>query len=509
MADLAALTKQRQALVSKLQAAGGKAKNPAMAKELASLDTQIKGLRAAAPSDAQPTTGQEAGPTTPPPGGDTSGSSTGTPTAPAQDDPFGNTPGKTKTAFEAGLDSGKVNQQGSILGENANISGPFGSQTTTVDPVTGQATVTQKLSDDQQAILDKGSALTKMGQDLANQNLQGYQKYQVDNSKMPGTYTADTSGMGGYQADLSGMPEQYKADTSGMGAYNTGAGAGNVVDKKIGNYQDFSFDSSDAGRQRIEDQAFARLSRGMDTRHKQQSADLEQSLYNRGIQFSSDPNSRYQQELKSMQQSQQEEEQSYRQQATQLGGEEMARSYSMAQGTHSQNMSDLNQMSGLSQSQYSTNLSGNEARNSAGLSEYRAGLQGVQTKNDIALQAAAQDLAANQARNDANLQQHNAGLQDFNATNAANLTAHQQEMSDTAALQGMGTGLQVPNFQEFKGAEMDVNSGAAIQQGFEQLAANKGLTSAQANYYNARAKDKVGGSSSSSSSSGTSPFQTQ
>lgn len=318
-------------------------------------------------------------------------------------------PKEVNQALNTGLEAGQAAATASNLTANANVTNPFGSSTTTVDPKTGQATVTQNLSGEQQQILNQGQDLTQQGQQLASQNLGGY--------------------------------SQYKADTSGMGAYTAGQGAGQALDKSIQGYQPFSFQSDDAARQRIEQDTFNRLSRGMDQRHQQQSQDLEQSLYNRGIQFSNDPNSRYQQELKSMQQSQQDERQSYQQQAVTMGGQEMSRNYDMASGTYGNQLSGMNTMAGISQGQYGTNLTGNQARNSA--------MQGQQ----------------------------------------------QQMMSDTAALQGMGTGLMVPNFQNFQGNAVDPSVGASTAATFAGMKGDEAVKKANARYLNSKASSGGGGGS--------------
>lgn len=179
-------------------------------------------------------------------------------------------------------DAQKVNAENIAqgnLGQNANIEGPVGGQTTTIDPQTGQAITKQTLSPEQQKILDQGQTLTQTGQQIAQGQLQ--------------------------------------------------------------NMGQFSFDNSSAGRQKMSDAVFNQLSRGMDVRHKAQGDQLAQDLYNRGIQFSEDPNSRYQQEMRSMQQGQEDERLNYSNQAYQAGLGEQQAQFGMSQGTRQQQMSDL------------------------------------------------------------------------------------------------------------------------------------------------------------------------
>lgn len=170
----------------------------------------------------------------------------------------------------------------SNLTQNANISGPLGSQTTTIDPLTGQPITTHTLSENQGAILAGGEGITKAAQ--------------------------------GKQGDW------------------------------LGSQNKFQFDQSPEGRQKMADAVFNQLSRGMDVRHKATSDQLSQDLYNRGIQFSEDPNSRYQQEMRSMKQGQEDERMSYANQAYQAGLGEQQAQFGMAQGTQQQQMNDINMM---------------------------------------------------------------------------------------------------------------------------------------------------------------------
>lgn len=255
-------------------------------------------------------------------------------------------------ALNTGLEAGQAAATASNLTANANTKNPFGASTTTVDPVTGQATVTQSLSGGQQKILDQGEALTQGGQAWAQ--------------------------------------------------------------KQMGNFQQFNPDLSAEGRQKAADAAFAQLSRGMDTRQKQQIADLEQSLYNRGIQFSNDPNSRYQQELQSMQQSQQDE------------------------------------------------------------------------RNNIANQA------------------YNVGLGEQQAQFGMGQQTNQTQLGNMQAMQGMGTGLMVPNFQQFQGSAVDPSLGAGTQLGYDQLAQQKKVDAAT--IAKLKGSGSGGGSSSGGTASNPSPF---
>ena len=179
-------------------------------------------------------------------------------------------------------DAGKINTENIAagnLGLNPNIEGPLGAQFTTINPKTGQATTKHTLSANQDTLLKQGENLSMTGNKIA-------------------------------QGQLENMGQ-------------------------------FSFDNSEAGRQKMSDAVFAQLSRGMDTRHKAQSDQLAQDLYNRGIPFSEDPNSRYQQEMRSMQQAQDDERLNYSNQAYQAGLGEQQAQFGMSQATRQQQMSDL------------------------------------------------------------------------------------------------------------------------------------------------------------------------
>lgn len=78
--------------------------------------------------------------------------------------------------------AGAINAGLDVAGQTAAVedrynridqSTPFGSQKYSVDPVTGRTVVNQTLADDQEQIRQGDSAISRMGRDLASQNLQG------------------------------------------------------------------------------------------------------------------------------------------------------------------------------------------------------------------------------------------------------------------------------------------------------------------------------------------------
>lgn len=125
-------------------------------------------------------------------------------------------------------------QQDVQLGTAGKQINPYGSQSITRDPVTGEITQEVKLSDPQQQILEQGQNLTTQGQQLASQTLSGLQ---------------------------AGFNPETIART------NTGDLAAN--------------------RARIEEQVFGRLTRGLEEEKANERQQMEQTLRNRGIPLGS------------------------------------------------------------------------------------------------------------------------------------------------------------------------------------------------------------------------------
>lgn len=109
--------------------------------------------------------------------------------------------------------------------------------------------------------------------------------------------------------------------------------------------QPFQFNADDQARQRIEEQAFARLTRGIDDQEKRAMAEAKTSLSERGIPYSNDPSSRYQQELKDITTRFDTARGNARQDATVLGGQEMERNYNISSGAYNTTLGGINQLS--------------------------------------------------------------------------------------------------------------------------------------------------------------------
>lgn len=195
------------------------------------------------------------------------------------------------------IDDAKVQKPGSVYGadvaaendesaaqikyQNPNVTNPLGTSNTTVND-DGTVSVDQSLSENQKAILETGEGLTQSGMNQAGQLLSGYQK--------------------------------------------------------------FGYDSGNSGRERIEDAVYSRLTKNMDRDRGRELEAAKQSLHNRGIQFSDDPNSRYQQELGAINERYDSQRLDAMNQAVMTGGSEMQRDYSIQSGVHQQGMNDLSSL---------------------------------------------------------------------------------------------------------------------------------------------------------------------
>lgn len=154
---------------------------------------------------------------------------------------------------------------------------PFGDQSVTYDK-NGNPIVTQNLSGGQQQILNQGEGLTQSGQNISQNYLNNYQQF---------------------------GPQDF------------------------GQY-----------RSQIEDSVFGRLTKNLEQDYANARQAKEQELYNKGIPFSPDPNSRYQQELGRLDQRFDDAKTDARQRAAEVGGTEMSRQFGIERGAHQQNFAD-------------------------------------------------------------------------------------------------------------------------------------------------------------------------
>lgn len=179
-----------------------------------------------------------------------------------------------KTAMNAELVTEDYESGKQINYQNPDYTNPFGSQETTLNE-DGTVSVEQKLSDEQQQILDKEQGLTNIGLDYANQQLTG-------------------------------------------GGFNMGFNP-NLANRM--GHEDFM-----AERQRIENDVYGRLTRDLETDYQEARKAKEQELYNRGIALDpQDPT--YQRHMKELDDTLSRSKLEARQTATQMGGDEWQRSF--------------------------------------------------------------------------------------------------------------------------------------------------------------------------------------
>lgn len=114
----------------------------------------------------------------------------------------------------------------------------------------------------------------------------------------------------------------------------------------------------EADRSRIEDAVFGRLTRDLDQNYENRRQQVEQTLRNKGIPFSADPKSRYQQELGALNRQYDDARLTARQTATEMGGQEYQRNFDIGEtlrsnqfaeqaGTRNQQLGEVNSLSGM------------------------------------------------------------------------------------------------------------------------------------------------------------------
>ena len=161
--------------------------------------------------------------------------------------------------------------------QNAQQYNPFGQQTIDFDPVTGRPILKQSLSDNQQEILNQREQLSILGGNIAQQAMNNYQQW------------------GGVDLD----------------------------------------------RERIENEMYNKYTRDLDREYGRGREQVEQDLANKGIAYSNDPDSRYQQMLGDFDRRYDEQRQNARQGAVEFGGQELQRQFNMGLQGHQQNLSDV------------------------------------------------------------------------------------------------------------------------------------------------------------------------
>jgi hypothetical protein len=185
----------------------------------------------------------------------------------------------------------KAAQVGSELGQNANVTTDFGQSTTTIDPRTGQATVNQGATGLNAQLLGQGQRLGSFGQNLAMNQLSGFQGMQPYNTANIGS--------------------QYAIPTA-----------------------------NEADRQRNEDAVYSNLTRDLSTNYNQDVAAKKQELADRGVPMGSQL---YTQEMDRLDKGYQRQQQDARSQAIQQSGQEMSNQFQMGLQAHQQALGDYTQ----------------------------------------------------------------------------------------------------------------------------------------------------------------------
>lgn len=107
----------------------------------------------------------------------------------------------------------------------------------------------------------------------------------------------------------------------------------------------FEFQADDAARQRIEDSTYGRLTRGLDDQEGRATNQREQTLANRGIPYSSDPNSQYQMQLRDQNNRFDTARGNAHQDAVAAGGQELQRQYDIQSGTYNTKLGGVDTLS--------------------------------------------------------------------------------------------------------------------------------------------------------------------
>lgn len=284
-------------------------------------------------------------------------------------------PKKPGTAVAAETQFANQTAENAIRYQNPNQINPFGSQTTTIDPETGQPTVSQTLSPEEQRIYQGGAQLSGYGRELAASRLQS----------------------GGF--DQAFNPQLNERWSSGQ---------------------------LEADRARIEEEVFGRLTKNLERDQALAMQQAETTLQERGIPYSGDPNSRYQQELRAVNERFDAQKTDARQRAAEIGGQEYSRNFGIGeqlrtnqlgeqQGIRNQNIGEIGTFGQLGPGQTLPQFQGFQAPNYAPQSPLSAYgiLQGIQlNKDQLASQNAYQQgVLKNQAASIAKQGNQSSGVQ--------------------------------------------------------------------------------------------------
>jgi hypothetical protein len=158
-------------------------------------------------------------------------------------------------------------------------------------------------------------------------------------------------GTSGVAIGPDGRPMAYSTDSASQAGIREGgeqlSQAGlNAANQNVQNYNAFNWKGSPEERARIEQEVYGRLTRNVDRDFNQEFDAMEQRMYNRGIPL--DPsNPAYKREADALNEKYSAIKENASAQAAATGGEEMSRSFGIAQQGQQQFMNETGQLQGM------------------------------------------------------------------------------------------------------------------------------------------------------------------
>lgn len=324
---------------------------------------------------------------------------------------FASVPGaggkKVQRAVTGDLSAGDAYAKQNIIQSNPQYDTDFGSSNVSFDE-NGNPIYTQRMDETQMGLLEGSQALHGAGTSAATGLVNNYTGFQdpTQQSQQISPVTGQPIG-GGMQNASPGMMggpslpgAQGQVAGGGDGGFNPIGGVpsrvpgGNLPDgyramphggpTPMGNYgqnqaaDPFRFQMGDYGAQRdaTEEAVYGRLTKNFDRNEGRELETAKQDLHNKGIPYSDHPESRYQKELRSIQDRYAEGRADASARATEMGAGELTNAYNISSGAfktnlggmgqefeqgilgHRQNMSDLATLGGVGTGAVMPNLPG-------------------------------------------------------------------------------------------------------------------------------------------------------
>lgn len=330
--------------------------------------------------------------------------------------------------------------------QNPNQVNPFGSQTTTRD-ASGNITVESKLSEGQQKIASQDESLTQMGNDMAQSRLQGSGLGEGFNpavgnrayNPQPGQFQNTP-----YEKTQLDPSLQQQFNPTSRNTFGTGDLA--------------------ADRSRVEDSIFKSLTRNVDRQKGEERNQLEQSLANRGVPI--DPNDpQYARAMRDFDERYDSIKENAMNNAVVQGGQEYKTMFDVGEQGKANDISQAQAIRGQNFNEYAS----------------KTGLQQTDNQNIFGNSLASQQQNYNQYLGNSNVQETQ-NANDF----SQNQAVRNQNLNEIGAISGLGTGLQVPNFQPYQAPNFQVQPAtttaatvAGIDQGQQVIDIQKKTAAAQ------------------------------